>query len=648
MNEREFRDISEDIRVPSVVMEGYLSAIEQIKEQVREEEGMLQEGDFADAAEYSSEEVRSEEYSSEEDAEGSRAAKRKAYRKLQGNSGQKTRKNRKRYGSPAVKAAAILFALFLASGITVVSVKAYITHIARLENMSSEEIIEKYETVFGKDSHRFSRAMTEAEEHRIFEELLQMYCDDLVEPAGQVGIIETKDEYTGEGIAFSLEDGILYLPERELTEEEMLEYVEFWMQERYVDYEAYVKASNPNYYKKRLEAMTTQEIEELYVLDRRANTETMFETRDWNEEEWELRKILKNQYRYEGRMPERQLTIIENPEEYTGGVAFCSYNCTIYLPQDTMTEEEILEIEDFKTRLEYSCNKIFEEMAQGIRESEPQVDFVQRDKVTTLDFSTLAEEDVVNLPWIQAYKRMLEARWAEDQRLMEGYGLTYDRTQGYFAIRFIYLNDDEIPELVYSENDIGMQGYNFSNLRNYLYTYKDGEAVLLTPSENIIGNWYNTDKGFSYAERTGLVACYYYYPYDLSEWDAEKDYKDLIRDSMTRVDHWNLESMTRTSTDATMELHHAVSGYEQDYSDAKRWDEYYINVTEITRDEMSNHPGSHKIYGEKTDKKTYEAAEKELWQGAQVTTLTEEDYDIFYAENDTAQALAKAYMKVSE
>lgn len=39
------------------------------------------------------------------------------------------------------------------------------------------------------------------------------------------------------------------------------------------------------------------------------------------------------------------------------------------------------------------------------------------------------------------------------------------------------------------------------NLQNYLYTYKNGEAVLLTPGAETIDDFYGYNKPFSYVER---------------------------------------------------------------------------------------------------------------------------------------------------
>lgn len=84
----------------------------------------------------------------------------------------------------------------------------------------------------GYDSKYMSRSMS-ADEERRFSELYDLYCRDMAEPEGEVAVISSKDEYNGEGIAFSKEEGILNLPMQEMTDEEILQLGSFesqWIQ----------------------------------------------------------------------------------------------------------------------------------------------------------------------------------------------------------------------------------------------------------------------------------------------------------------------------------------------------------------------------------------------------------------------------------
>ena len=76
------------------------------------------------------------------------------------------------------------------------------------------------------------------------------------------------------------------------------------------------------------------------------------------------------------------------------------------------------------------------------------------------------------------------------------------------------------------------------NLRNYLYTYKNGEAVLLTPGAETIDDFYGYNKPFSYVERKGMVYCDYYYIYDFTTYNSETDMIDNVNDHMSKMDVW--------------------------------------------------------------------------------------------------------------
>lgn len=84
---------------------------------------------------------------------------------------------------------------------------------------------------------------------------------------------------------------------QEMTDEEILQLVVFNLLGRYVDYEAYVKASNPLYYLNALEQMTMQEVDELYINYSSANTETSFYNRELSFDELGRRKVLKMLYK---------------------------------------------------------------------------------------------------------------------------------------------------------------------------------------------------------------------------------------------------------------------------------------------------------------------------------------------------------------
>lgn len=535
------------------------------------------------------------------------------------------------------KAAIIFTALIILSGSAILSVKAYMTHLEKMHSMEDEEIIDLYENIFQYDNKNMSRALS-VEEERRFGELYDLYCKDMAEPEGEVSVISSKAEYNGKKVAFSTEDGILYIPEREMSDEEILQLIVFNLLEQYVDYETYVKACNPFYYMNYLEQMTMQQVDEIYINYYSANTEICFFNRELSYEEMGRRKILKMLYKNNGRFPDKSMSMIQNADEYTDeGIVFCIGNCTLYLPDESLSDEQLLELIDFQIKVDYSRQRIEDEINRGIRSDWPHIEYVERERIVTLDSKIKVNEEILAQPWLKAYEGILNEYYQKNSTL-------YENPQCYYAnVRFIYLNDDEIPEMLFSHGCIDLDYDDNCNLRNYLYTYKDGEAHLLTPGENTMDDFYGYKKPFSYVERKCMVYCDYYYNYGFSSYDGETDIIDDVKDSMSRVDIWNFDTLTRTSSNSNIEMLHAVYNYvKEEYADADFTYEYYINVSDIIRD--SNTGEVKEIAGEKVNRLVYEESEKELFGKEEVTTLSVSDYDKIYADDNIAEALAKCYI----
>ena len=62
--------------------------------------------------------------------------------------------------------------------------------------------------------------------------------------------------------------------------------------------------------------------------------------------------------------------MLDSPEKYKKGVAFYAARSTFFLPEEEMTEEELLELIDFREKRDYSLAKITEEIEAGVPFSE--------------------------------------------------------------------------------------------------------------------------------------------------------------------------------------------------------------------------------------------------------------------------------------
>ncbi|MDE6014777.1 MAG: hypothetical protein K2H41_03595 [Acetatifactor sp.] len=536
------------------------------------------------------------------------------------------------------KVAIIFGVLFVLSGSTFFSVKAYISHMEKLRNIPDEEIIDLYENVFQHDSSYMSRPMTDTEDSR-YAKLYDLYCRDMAEPEGEVAVISSKTVYQGKGLAFSTEDGILYVPESEMSDEEILQMIAFNQLKHYVVYDAYAKASNPLYYMNYLDQMTTQEVDEIYVDYYSAHTETSFSSRELSFDELARKKVLKTLYKNSGKLPEHTIPLIQNESDYKGeGIAFCISNCTYYFPDTDLSDEQLLELIDYEIKVDYCWRRIKDEIERGLRSDWPYIEYVKRDRIVTLDSDMKVEESVLAQPWLGAYEEILKQYYQQNKKYSS------DPERYYANVCFIYLNDDEIPEMLFSHGYTDTDYDDRCNLRTYLYTYKEEKAVLLAPGEDTIDDFYGYNKPFSYVERKGMVYCDYYYKHSFSIYNDETGMIDNVSDNMSRMDIWDFETMTCTTSNANIQMLHAVYNYlEDEYEDADFSYEYYVNVSDIIRDKTTGNVKE--IIGDKVTRQVYEASEEALWNGEQVTQVSVNDFDKIYCDDNLSEALAKCYMK---
>lgn len=134
------------------------------------------------------------------------------------------------------KIAATAAAAVLAVGIVGLSVQAVVDNIvrARMESMTKEEVqsieemIQEQRTV---QADGFSRAYSESEEARL-EELCASYENGLF-PDGEILQVDSAEAVTEGALCYVVSTGEFYLPDRELTDEELLEIIDFQQKMRY-------------------------------------------------------------------------------------------------------------------------------------------------------------------------------------------------------------------------------------------------------------------------------------------------------------------------------------------------------------------------------------------------------------------------------
>ena len=121
-------------------------------------------------------------------------------------------------------------------------------------------------------------------------------------------------------------------------------------------------------YQARMESMNHEKLEEYFAQLQEANVSTDTYSRPMTESEAARLEELRQAYLEQGYFPKKELTLIDSPEKYKKGVAFYAERSTFFLPEKELTDEQLLELIDFKEKRDYSLAQISEEIAAGAYE----------------------------------------------------------------------------------------------------------------------------------------------------------------------------------------------------------------------------------------------------------------------------------------
>lgn len=159
-----------------------------------------------------------------------------------------------------------------------------------------------------------------------------------------------------------------------------------------------VTAKVSNAVKERMESMSQKELEERldagtnpHKQTREHDTETLAFSRKWSKEEEERFNKLRGKYKTEGLFPEGELQIVDKLEENVeiSSPVFEIWNREIFLPERELTDEELLQVIDFKYKDEYAIEN--SEAAKGLEAA--QQDF---DNNPNPGKNDLAEEEAIS------------------------------------------------------------------------------------------------------------------------------------------------------------------------------------------------------------------------------------------------------------
>ena len=147
--------------------------------------------------------------------------------------GKRSSDKRLRYTSPLT--ALCLSAIILIGGASAGAV--YMHYKNRVENMEESEKTDYYEdyknSLYVISDETMTREFTESEKKRL-EELMDKYYNDGVFPESTISFVEFAKDMTDGQLAFVKFDQLLHLPDSDLTDEQLLQYIDYQAKFDYV------------------------------------------------------------------------------------------------------------------------------------------------------------------------------------------------------------------------------------------------------------------------------------------------------------------------------------------------------------------------------------------------------------------------------
>lgn len=96
----------------------------------------------------------------------------------------------------------------------------------RMEKLSDREVIDYYQVIMENTIVRYNRKLSEDEQKRM-DELRKEYEQNGRFPVSEISFVSQK-EYSGMGIGFDTEKSVFLIPEMDLTDEELLQIIDFY------------------------------------------------------------------------------------------------------------------------------------------------------------------------------------------------------------------------------------------------------------------------------------------------------------------------------------------------------------------------------------------------------------------------------------
>lgn len=287
---------------------------------------------------------------------------------------EKRKKVQKMFRMPKAAVAAIVCCLVF--GTTVAAMEIISRYRQRMEDMDQQEVEDLYQLANVGEANGMNRPFT-AEEQERYQALAEAYEKNGRFPEASLAVLSDAASYHGQGVAMDASTRTIYLPEESLSDEELLQIIDFNHKMAYSIYEKnQERILARGDWESRMAAMTDAEVDRIYLAYCASNLEVGGGySRELSQSESQRYEELNAQYENEGVYAEAELDIIKTLGEYTGsGAAFCEENSQYCLPDGELSDAELLQIIDFNHKIDYCFSRLNYEVQMGLREDYPKAD----------------------------------------------------------------------------------------------------------------------------------------------------------------------------------------------------------------------------------------------------------------------------------
>lgn len=276
---------------------------------------------------------------------------------------------------------------------------------------------------------------------------------------------------------------------------------------------------------------------------------------------------LNQSYEEEGMFPKGALTVLESPEAYKGkGVGFYETRSTFFLPEQELTDEELLQLIDFYHQVNYSLQKVGGQIKQGvIQEPESENSGLEQSVASGKERpSVLAYEGDLSIHCMAAGADSIYLEgWDGIEKMEIGSSVStpffadYDRAKGDTSLQPYIFDMVETPEgelyvaVVLWDGTEGKTGQIWHLDANGICRGKDGKVYMLF--EDFDRQTVTTNTGIlriDLEEKQAVVAAQHFLPdhgaaYDVLAPGGDSDFVILGMDGIYTYDLQDEESQLR-------------------------------------------------------------------------------------------------------